>query len=84
MTAVPGLPTLTRMKGRRAQLFPVTLLLLGATVAGIVVANWALFFFAGLAAVVVLGFLLCRLDLMVAVLGADFSSTPISIRVPAF
>jgi O-antigen ligase len=72
MTAVPGLPTLTRMKGRRAQLFPVTLMLLGAAVAGIVVANWALFFFAGLAAAVVLVFLLCRLDLMVAVLSADF------------
>ena len=72
MTAVPGLPTLNRMRGRRARLFPVTLMLLGAAVAGIVVANWALFFFAGLAAVVVLVFLLCRLDLMVAVLSADF------------
>jgi O-antigen ligase len=72
MTAAPGLPILTSVRGRRTRLFAVTLMLLCAAVVGIVVANWALFFFAGLAAVAVLGFMLCRLDLMVAVLAADF------------
>jgi hypothetical protein len=72
MTAVPGLSTLIGVRGHRTQLFAATLMLLCAALAGIAVANWALFFFAGLAAVAVLGFMLCRLDLMVAVLAADF------------
>jgi len=58
---------------RRQQLFTGVVLLTAASGVGLVAVNWAVFALAGLAAVVVLTILLCRLDLVVALLAADFS-----------
>ena len=59
-------------RGRRSQLVAVAVMLVVASAAGIVLANWMIFFLAGLAVTGVIVLLLCRLDLAVALLAADF------------
>jgi O-antigen ligase len=68
-----GLPGVASPGRRRRQLFTGVVLLAAASGTGIVAVNWAVFALAGLAAVLVLTILLCRLDLVVALLAADFS-----------
>jgi O-antigen ligase len=59
-------------RGMRSRVLAGTVVLAVASVAGVAVANSFLLALAGLAAVVVLVLLLCRLDLVVALLAADF------------
>jgi O-antigen ligase len=57
---------------RRPPLLAGAVILAIALGAAIVVGNWAVLSLAGLVAIVALGVILCRLDLAVAVLAADF------------
>jgi O-antigen ligase len=59
-------------RGTRSRVLAGTVVLAVTSAAGVAVANSFLFALAGLAAVVVLVLLLCRLDLVVALLAADF------------
>ena len=59
-------------RGTRSRVLAGTVVLAVASAAGVAVANSFLLALAGLAAVVVLVLLLCRLDLVVALLAADF------------
>jgi hypothetical protein len=59
-------------QGQRSQILAGAVLLAVASAVGAAVANWILLVLAGLAAIAVLLILLCRLDLVVALLAADF------------
>jgi O-antigen/teichoic acid export membrane protein len=58
--------------GNRSPLLAGAVLLAVASGAAIIVGNWAELTFAGIVAVIVLGLILCRLDLAVAVLAVSF------------
>jgi putative inorganic carbon (HCO3(-)) transporter len=59
-------------RGRRSRVLAGIVVLAAASAVGIALANWLLLVLAGLAAVAVIVLLLCRLDLVVALLAADF------------
>ena len=71
MMAVGELSRFTR-RGRRSRVLAGAVMLAVASVVGVAVANWMVLVLAGLAAVAVIVLLLCRLDLVVALLAADF------------
>ena len=72
MIGTRGLSGLTIGERRRAQLLAGAVLLAIASAAGVAIGNWALLVLAGLAAVAILTLILCRLDLAVGLLAADF------------
>jgi putative inorganic carbon (hco3(-)) transporter len=59
-------------RARRSQVLAGAVMLAAASAVGVAVANWLVLVLAGLAAVAVLVLLLCRLDLVVGLLAADF------------
>src|SRR5580700_10653307 len=59
-------------QGRRPQILAGIVMLAVASAAGVAIANSFLLALAGLAAIAILVLLLCRLDLVVALLAADF------------
>ncbi len=71
MIAAGGLSRVTS-RGRRPQVLAGAVILAAASAAGAAAANWMVLVFAGIAATAVIILLLCRLDLVVALLGADF------------
>ena len=74
VTAVPGQAQEASLP-RRARLLAGAVMLAFAFGAGIVTGHWAGLALAGIAAIVVLAVILCRLDLAVAVLAASFFFT---------
>jgi O-antigen ligase len=71
MTIPAGLVYVTG-RGGRSRALAAAVILAVASAVGVAVANWMVLVLAGLAAVAVLVLLLCRLDLVVALLVADF------------
>lgn len=59
-------------RGRRSRVLVGTLMLAVASAVGVALANWMVLVLVGLAAIAVIVLLLCRLDLVVALLAADF------------
>jgi O-antigen ligase len=72
MTAERGLPRLVSPERRTSPVLAGAVMLVVASGAAIVAVNWGSLALAGLAVIVLLGFLLSRLDLVVAVLAASF------------
>ena len=80
MTAARVLPRAARSRGRASALLAGAAVLVVALGAAVVVGTWAIPVIAGLGAAVILGLILCRLDLAVAVLAADFFFTAYLVR----
>src|SRR6266496_37995 len=59
-------------RGKRARIATGAVMLAIASAAGVAVANWLVLVLAGLVAIAAVVLLLCRLDLVVALLAADF------------
>ena len=59
-------------RGSRSRVLAGAVMLAAASAVGVVLANWLVLVLAGLAAIAVIVVLLCRLDLVVALLAADF------------
>ena len=69
--ALEELSRFTR-QGRRSRVLAGTVMLAVASVVGVAVANWMVLALAGLVGIAVIVLLLCRLDLVVSLLAADF------------
>ena len=59
-------------RGRHSRVLAGAVMLIVASVVGVALANWLVLVLAGLAAIALIIVLLCRLDLVVALLAADF------------
>jgi O-antigen ligase len=71
MMVTDGLPRVTS-QGQRSPILAGALMLAVASAVGVAIANWLVLVLVGLAAIAVLVVLLCRLDLVVALLAAGF------------
>src|SRR5260370_41058510 len=80
MTAARVLPRAARARGGAWGLLAGAAVLVVALGAAVVVGTWAIPVIVGLGAAVILGLILCRLDLAVAVLAADFFFTAYLVR----